>query len=495
MPHEQTPAPAKASVESLDVYVTAAEAYPAFERLFLTAQTEIWASFRVFDLSTALRSAEALAVGKDWFDLFADTLSRGVDITLVLADFDPIVATDLHRDTWAAARKLAGVAETYGKGKLTFRAALHPARAGLLPRLAFRHKVDEILEERSPDELTPGLQDEPAALPDLTPATHHQKLAVFDRKRLYIGGLDLNERRYDTHAHDQPSDETWQDVQVCVTGPVVEAAQKHLETFEAVTEGKKPPQPPSEDGFIRTLSTKRSLPLVHISPKTLCSEIFDAHLSAIARAEGLIYLETQFFRERELAAALAKRALEVSDLFVILLMPAAPEDVAFEGNDGPDARYGEHLQAKCVATLFEAFGDRALVCCPVRGPEDHADEVARLHGSPLVYVHSKVSVFDEREAIVSSGNLNGRSMHWDTEAGLHLQQPDQVAQLRRKVMGHWIPESGDLHGHALFQKWTDMVQGNLASPPRGQDHFLLPYDKDRAETFGQNLFAVPDNMV
>jgi len=32
---------------------------------------------------------------------------------------------------------------------------------------------------------------------DLAPVTHHHKLAVFDRKRLYVGGLDLNNRRYD----------------------------------------------------------------------------------------------------------------------------------------------------------------------------------------------------------------------------------------------------------------------------------------------------------
>ncbi|MBA5764845.1 phospholipase, partial [Vibrio sp. 404] len=32
---------------------------------------------------------------------------------------------------------------------------------------------------------------------DLLPVTHHQKLAVFDRKTVYIGGLDLDERRYD----------------------------------------------------------------------------------------------------------------------------------------------------------------------------------------------------------------------------------------------------------------------------------------------------------
>ncbi len=41
----------------------------------------------------------------------------------------------------------------------------------------------------------------------------------------------------------------------------------------------------------------------------------------------------------------------------------------------------------------------------------------RLGGAPMIYVHAKVSIFDRSAAIVSSANLNGRSLRWDTEAG------------------------------------------------------------------------------
>ena len=47
----------------VDILVTAAEAYPALERAFLSAETEIVAGFRVFDLKTGLHSPEALAIG------------------------------------------------------------------------------------------------------------------------------------------------------------------------------------------------------------------------------------------------------------------------------------------------------------------------------------------------------------------------------------------------------------------------------------------------
>jgi len=482
-------------VTSLEVYITAAEAYPAFEDMFLAARSEIWASFRVFDLSTGLRSPRARAVGRDWFDLFFHTLRRGVDITLTLADFDPIVATRMHRESWAAARKLAGVADlaSDAPGKLTFRVARHPARVGALPRMAFAGKVKEKLGERDPDELTPGLQDL-SSIPDLSPATHHQKIAVFDREILFIGGLDLNERRFDTPRHDQASAQTWHDVHLRVTGPVVAAAQRHVETFEAVTEGRVRPQPPAE-GFVRTLSARRAVEVLHIAPRTLCSEIFAAHVAAIRGADRLIYLETQFFRDRALASALARRGAEVPDLKVILVLPAAPEDVAFEGNDGPDARFGEHLQVDCIDTLRKAFADRLLVCSPVRAARAHAAPAARLHGAPIVYVHSKVSVFDTGAAIVSSANLNGRSMNWDTEAGILLRRPEHVEQVRGKVMGHWMPEPLDEAPAARFDRWSRAVRANFITPPDGVSHYLLPYDLKRAERVAEDIVGLPDSMV
>ena len=89
-------------ITSLDVFVTAEEAFPAFERLFMSAEDSILAGFRIFDLATRLRSPEAQTIGETWFDLFEHTLARGVDITLIVSDFDPIVGTKYHRKSWEA---------------------------------------------------------------------------------------------------------------------------------------------------------------------------------------------------------------------------------------------------------------------------------------------------------------------------------------------------------------------------------------------------------
>ncbi len=47
----------------------------------------------VFDPLTPLLSPEAQRIGDTWVDLLVDALNRGVDITLHLSDFDPLVAT------------------------------------------------------------------------------------------------------------------------------------------------------------------------------------------------------------------------------------------------------------------------------------------------------------------------------------------------------------------------------------------------------------------
>lgn len=162
----------------MQVFVTAGEAYPALDCAFLTAEHEISAGFRVFDLKTQLRSDEARDIGDTWFALVIQTLRPGVALRSFLSDFDPIAR----------------------------------------PRLM--------------------------SLPPLCPATHHQKLAVFDRKRLYVGGLDLDERFYDTPDHHLLGQETWHDVQLMVEGPVARDAAAHLDGFLNIIAGHAPARRP-----------------------------------------------------------------------------------------------------------------------------------------------------------------------------------------------------------------------------------------------------------
>ncbi len=541
-------------IETLKVLVTAQEAYPALEHLFLTARRDIRASFRVFDLDTKLRSDAGRAIGETWFDLIVHVLRGGVAIDMVIADFDPIAAADLHRGTWRSIRQFAAAEALAGEhAKLTVTAALHPARAGLAARVLFwplalaklrRHA--RALDALPAPQRAARLRDMPrlkphlaggsggAALrarlglppPALSPVTHHQKLACFDGATLYIGGLDLDERRYDTKAHARAAEATWHDVQLVVSGPVVARASAHLRGFQSWTKGTEaPPEPaapsrnraPKRSAFVTTLSKPRRFGPLHLSPRRLRTEIAEAHIEAIHGARRLIYIETQFLRDQLVSRALCAAARARPDLEAVVILPAAPEDVAFENNTGPDARFGEYLQARNLRHMRRAFGPRLFVGAPVRrapapvpaskaearagkaaGKQTAPAPRAQLARAPIIYVHAKVSIFDDQSAIVSSANLNGRSLYWDTEAGLRLTQRDQVETLRRAVFSHWLCEAASPAHFDLETAraaWQATARANGARPPHTRAGFIVPYDLRAAERFGAPLPAVPPEMV
>ncbi|SFN32937.1 phospholipase D1/2 [Thioclava dalianensis] len=507
--------------------LTAAEAYPVLEAAFLDAREEIHVSFRVFDLETKLFSARGRQVGKTWFDLIVHVVARGLRVQVDLCDFDPCARPDLHRGTWRSMRMLAAARELAGpRAQLTTRALLHPARSGIAVRLAFwplvmskLSKHAQWLNEQPEKSRATLLRDMPglaphlvpsgqgryarrlSGLPHLFPATHHQKIALFDAKKLYIGGLDLDNRRYDTPDHERRGERTWHDVQLLMTGPVAREAKAHLETYHEACAGQADAPPPRR--LLRTIARRRKRAPFAIGPKSYRFEIATAHGMLVARAQKLIYLETQFFRSTALAKQLAKAARDNSALQMILLLPAAPEELAFEHSTGPDVRYGEFLQARAVKIVREAFGDRLFVGCPgqprsARRPAQQEDGRDRLSGAPLVYTHAKVSIFDDESAIVSSANLNGRSLAWDTEAGVYLRRSDGVEQIRYRIMRHWLPENAGPECFALetaVARWTEIARKNADVPPDDRRGFLMPYSRSKAQEIGRNLPFIPEEMV
>ena len=517
-----------AAPPQVEVLVTAAEAYPVLERAFLAARGEIVAGFRVFDLKTKLRSPEALAIGQRWFDLVIHTLRRGVAIRIVLSDFDPVARPRLHRATWRTVRMFWAAAELAGPGaRLVVVPSTHSAVAGIWPRLLFWPvvqsrliRVSGWLRRQFDAQRMAALREMPGvrgmlaakdalprprlfAVPPLFPATHHQKLAVFDGEAVYIGGLDLDERFYDTPEHRLPGHETWHDVQLMIRGPVAADARAHLAEFLGVIAGEMEAGPPApeRDGlrFVRTLSRRRKRGAWRfISPEPAVHEIESAHAEWIQRAEGLIYIETQYFRNRRMARRLARAAREKPELRMILILPAAPDDVAFEGATGLDARLGEFLQAKCLRILRRGFGRRLFVGGAAQPRRTSVRGRAQLKGAPLVYIHAKVSIFDDRAAIVSSANLNGRSLRWDTEAGVVLTDARDVAGLRQRLMAHWLPKGAGadfFDPERALKAWWGLAARNARLPPEQRRGFLLPYNLRSAEDFGRAFPLVPDEMV
>lgn len=520
--------PTPPPISDVAVHLSAAEAYPALEQAFLDAKSEIWASFLVFDLRTGLRSAAARAVGKTWFDLLVHVLRRGVSVHFVISDVDPIGRPVMHRDATHSLRRFCAAAEIAGyPARLTVAAARHPACTGAGIRLLLWPYIQKKLRaqahdlnEMPPETRTATLRDMPGlaahlrvknngtlvprlwSLPPLFPAVHHQKMAVIDRQLLYIGGLDLDESRYDTPHHNRPGHQTWHDLQLMMTGPVVAEAQAHLEQFRAVVRGATAPRPHLH--LLTTMSRQRPKNTFRFGPERAVTTINAAHTTLAQTTTQLLYLETQYFRDNRFAKCLARRAKAEPNLTMILILPAAPDDVAFEGNRSVDARFGEFTQARALRRIRRAFGPRLFVGSPAQSrpmpatDKRNPDQRDRLNGAPLIYVHAKVSIFDDTSAIVSSANLNGRSFFWDTEAGVHLTQAPDVVHLRQRVMAHWLPDTAGPAAYDLTtaaRTWAAIAARNARLHPSARDGFLLPHDFAAAEAFGHDLPFVPDEMV
>ncbi|MEJ6403701.1 phospholipase D family protein [Yoonia sp. 2307UL14-13] len=503
-----------------EVLLTAEEAYPALEKLFLDARESILAGFRIFDPATKLRSDKARRIGHTWSDLITHTLDRGVKIHINLSDFDPTVRPSLHAYTgqcvqdWHKAAAGSSAAENLKVFRLW-----HPARVGMLPRLfLWPRLIGEIndqlgrLQQMSSAQRDAFLDHAPGFRrlirkhddrwvarkfppPPLAPVSHHQKLAVFDDRLLYIGGLDVNERRYDTLDHDRPAEQTWHDTQLIMDGPIVTEAATHLREFQAITAGGTPSK---TRHLLRTISQRRRFAMPFLSPKPCLTELADAHYDRIEKAEKLIYLETQFLRDTDLAKALAKRGRDHPKLTLIVVLPAAPEDIAFENEPGSDAAYGEHLQVACLKTLRDAFGPRALFCAPAQMRSATDDSRASHYRAPLIYLHAKVSIFDDHSAIVSSGNLNGRSMSWDTEAGLALDDNWQVETLRNRCFRNWLGNDVDQAPYGLTtacDAWSRIATRNAQLMPEQRPNSILPYALETAAQDARILPGVPKEMV
>ncbi|MFW8633537.1 phospholipase D-like domain-containing protein [Cribrihabitans pelagius] len=478
-----------------EVLITAGEAWPAFERAVLAARREISASFRLFNFTTELLSPEARAVGSTWADLVADALRRGVRVRLVVSDFDAVMAAPLHaaaQKTLAQAAALTAELSADEAARLSVSASLHPARAGMLTRLVFSPFVLGKLR-RLPHRLRPrGVTYGP---PNLHPVSHHQKVAVIDREVLYMGGLDLNRRRYDTPEHDLPAHETWADVQLLVRGPEAEEAARHLDQFLDEIAGKRRAE--TGGAVRRTLSAPRITPWA-LSPRTLLKEIETDHLAAFERAEKLIYLETQFLRSSKIARGLARAARRNPDLSLILVLPALPEDVAFEDNRELDARYGMALQADALNKVTRAFGARACIASPVQPRMAARETPAVLAGSPVIYLHSKVLIIDGSFGVVGSANLNGRSMRWDTESALRLTQPERVALLWQRLAWHWWREDLPPEAHhpaSASAWWQKEVRRNGVRLPEARRGLLVPHDPEQMADLRQPLPGAPEDIV
>ncbi|MHA6345523.1 phospholipase D family protein [Roseivivax sp. CAU 1761] len=488
--------------------ITAAEVYPRLEALAFGAERELFLSYRVFEPDTKLRNPEIRAQGLDtWLDLLCAVARRGVRIRLAITDFDPLFAADLHRLSWHSARRFAEAVE----GDVQVVVAPHGQEVGWIWRRALVFQVLAKLRELKAeveDKLTPVQREMLKNRPYLRPVSLHQKIAVADGRHTVIGGLDVNERRWDDNEHDRPAEETWHDVSLEIEGAFAGVVRRHaIDTWNrahdqgghALTERAEPialeegPQDVGRLRLLRTISEPRRGAL-RFGPDCLVREHEEAHLALFAEARDHIYIESQFLRHRDLSRALCQAAAREPDLQLIVLLPPEPERILFGGADTWDARHAHALQTIALNDIRRAFGDRLALISPGQKRPASPGFSRALGGAGPIYVHSKVTLVDDRVGIVGSANLNGRSLRWDIEAGVQFHDPEQVRALRLRLAEKWL--AGHLPGRdpSRAATWTEAARANAERPPEERDGFAMPYPLGRGRRFSRYLPVLPAEM-
>jgi phosphatidylserine/phosphatidylglycerophosphate/cardiolipin synthase-like enzyme len=547
--------------------IEAADMYPMLEQLVLGARGSVWLSFRVFDPDTELRSEQAKALGlADWSALIAHVVRRGVEVRILLADFEPVLADYLHAGSWHSYRRIRAIVETLDEAdrdRLQLIVIQHEGEIGWcwrqllrpLLRRRIRKVVGKLLRRGHNDDggfdTRPGLWRhlawekgkptafKPAPPPRLWPATYHQKFVVIDPSislgtggtKAIIGGLDLDERRWDDRRHRQRANQTWHDISALIEGPAAGDAARHFARLwnrelpryrstveewiggcgqqlmlDPLSEIAAPAEPPAAKGeatvqLVRTLSRHNASPLA-IGPLHCIRELKAAHRSLITSARRLLYIEAQFFRSND-AADWIEAALRVHpELQVIILVANAPEEIAFEGQtDNLAHRHGEHLQARALGRLLRKAGPSrvglfTLAKHEAVKPNEEKFEETRgtAYGSGLIHIHSKLLIADDDACLLSSANINGRSFEWDTELGfIWAEKGEAIPEFRRKLW--WQLFGGDLPERMDLEGWRDVARFNSGAEPHERKGFVLPYQLGRARRFARPYWFIPDDLV
>lgn len=545
---------------SVEPLIEAADMFPQLEELVLDAKRSVWMSFRIFDPETRTRSARCKKQGlKDWAELIGHAVRNGIEVRILLADFEPVLADYLHAGSWSTYKSIRAIVEKLpeeNRERLQLIVIQHEGEMGWgwrqLLRVVLRNRVRKVVEKllsrRKHDDgglhSRPGLwryikwkDDEPkswapAPPPRLWPATYHQKFVVVDGETAIIGGLDLDERRWDDRRHRQRANETWHDVSARIRGPVVGDATEHfrrlwnqeMPRYRVIVEewtspaGRElmldplteiPAAAKTKDAapgkatvqLVRTQSRKSSS-MFATGPVCGIRELKAAHRGIILSAKRQLYIEAQFFRSKD-AANWVEEALRASpELEVIILVANAPEEIAFEGQvDNLAHRHGEHLQARALGRLLRKAGPNRVGLFtlakhePTNASEKKFEETrGTAYGSGLIHIHAKLLIADDQACLLSSANINGRSFEWDTELGVIWSEPgDAIADFKRTL---WIQLFGDSPPDEMnLDGWRDIARFNSGAKPEQRKGFILPYQLGRAKRFARPYWFIPDDLV
>jgi phosphatidylserine/phosphatidylglycerophosphate/cardiolipin synthase-like enzyme len=304
-----------------------------------------------------------------------------------------------------------------------------------------------------------------------TGASHHQKFVIADNTIAFAGGIDLCDSRWDDRLHtlQNPDRVTlknapqkpYHDLMAYCTGPVIaDLTRLFCVRWERVTGDRLqlPELPPGEPPKL-----ERALPIEcgevgisltfgeHEGSKTAKTEqIKLLHEDAIAAAEHLIYIETQYFTSRAVHEALATRMKrDGSQLDIVIVMP--------HGADTPKENFAlgdaQSWVLSSLCAIARKHGHRLLVLYSAA-----ADERGELVPT---FIHSKVLAVDDRLLTVGSANATNRSMSLDSELNVVwecCQAGDPLSRSLARIRASLLCEHAGIKYDASLERTSGLCE-------------------------------------
>ncbi len=276
-------------------------------------------------------------------------------------------------------------------------------------------------------------------------ACHHHKVVVIDDRIAFCGGIDMTAARWDTRDH-RDADERrrrpttgrlygpWHDASLAVTGEAARALGDYARERWRNACGESL-APPAEAGDVWPEQLEpqfRDVPIAiartaaAYDGRGSIREIERLYTDMIGSARHCLYSENQYFASRVIAEAIANRLAEPDGPEFVLVQPSSAEGWLEEEVMG--AARGRLIQ---FLRRADRFG-RLRFYAPVTAKGED------------IYVHSKLTIVDDRMLRVGSANMNNRSMGFDSECDVLIDgrlsdaASSQIARIRTNLLAEHL---------------------------------------------------------
>lgn len=279
--------------------------------------------------------------------------------------------------------------------------------------------------------------------------SHHQKFAVIDDDVSFIGGLDLCDHRWDDRKHTLPNalrmsrgepHQPFHDIQMYLKSPALAATLHDLFAFRWQQTGGEirdmlratqsaPASTYRPDGLLPiapcTVALSRTDPAAMPEGEQPCTEVLTLYRDAIAKAEQLIYVETQYFSSQAICDAFERRMRDdrKGKLELVFILNMRGETLKEQAAVG--LAQAQNLGRLRVVAKQTGHALGLYYTLPICTAEEKPERGT--------YIHAKLMIVDDRFMTVGSANLTNRSMGVDTELNTTVESNDPASPLARSI--------------------------------------------------------------